>query len=115
MTIRVARLGALRVCGALTKNFQRPLEIVARVLAAALGGYAVTSLLTIALPLILTLVGCNQAQALLGTATVSFLVWTAIVMAVFHARTASRAWLTLTISGALLFAIILLLLPGRDS
>jgi hypothetical protein len=88
------------------------LPIISRVLAAITGGYAVTSLLTLALTLMLAALGVNQAQALLAATTGSFLVWAAIIMAVFHARSALRAWLWLAGAFALFALATCLLWQG---
>ena len=75
-----------------------------RALAAIFGGYILTSLLSIALALLLTAFGMNKAEAVLATTMASFLMYAAIVMAVFHARTPTRAWLGLAIASAPLAA-----------
>jgi len=80
-----------------------------RTLAAVVGGYAVTSLLNIALPLLLGAAGISVPQALLATTMGSFLLYAAIIMAVFHASSATRAWVWL-LSVALLLALVALLL-----
>ena len=67
-------------------------SVASRVLAAAAGGYALTSLTTLALSLLLHRVGAGRAEAVLASTMASFLLYTAVVMAVFHARTALRAW-----------------------
>lgn len=97
---------------ALTQRLRRSFPMISRILAATVGGYAVTSLLTLALPLILAALGIDQAQALLGATTGSFLLWTAIIMAVFHARSALRAWTVLAVAAAPLIVIVFTLLPG---
>lgn len=91
---------------------RRRWSIAARVLAASVGGYALTSLLNLALPLALASFGVNQAQALLATTTASFLIYAAIIMAVFHARSAARAWAWLAASALPLGLVVWLLLPG---
>jgi hypothetical protein len=90
---------------------RRRWSIASRVLAAVVGGYALTSLLTLALPLGLAPLGVNQAQALLAATTASFVAYAAIVMTVFHARSAARAWIGMTIAALPLAAIVLLLFP----
>jgi len=75
------------------------LSVLSRVLAAVAGGYVVTSLLSIALALGLTALGMNKAEAVLATTMAAFLLYALIIMAVFHARTAARAWLGLVIAG----------------
>jgi hypothetical protein len=71
------------------------LSVASRILAAFVGGYALTSLLSIAFALLLALFGMNKAEAVLATTIASFLIYAVIVMAVIHARTAARAWLGL--------------------
>jgi hypothetical protein len=93
------------------KSASRRWSIASRVLAAIGGGYALISLLTLALPLALAPLGINQAQVLLAATTASFLIYVAIVMAVFHARSAARAWAGLAIMALPLSAVTLLLLP----
>lgn len=86
-------------------------SIVSRVLAASLGGYAVVSLYTLVTPLALAASGVDQAQTLLAATTASFLVYAAIVMAVFHARSAARAWAWLVGAAVPAVALVSLLLP----
>lgn len=88
------------------------LSIASRALAAIAGGYAFTSLLAIAVSLLLPLVGVPPASALLGATMASFLVWTAVVMAVFHARSATRAWAWLLGAAAPMGLVVWRLLPG---
>ena len=73
-------------------------SLASRVLAAAGGGYALTALTTLAASLALTWIGAGRAEAVLTSTMISFLLYTAIVMAVFHARTASRAWIGLIVA-----------------
>jgi hypothetical protein len=53
----------------------------------------------------------SQAQALLATTMASFLVYAAIVMAVFHARSAVRAWMWLAVAAVPPGMVTALLLP----
>lgn len=76
------------------------LSVTSRVLAAVVGGYALTSLLNIALPLVLAKAGVSMAQTLLSITMASFLVWAAIIMGTFHARSAVRAWIWLMGGGS---------------
>jgi len=76
------------------------LSVASRIVAAAAGGYALASLTTIAVPLLLPVFGINQAQSLLMTSLLSFPIYAGVVMAVFHARTATRAWIGLAIAAA---------------
>jgi hypothetical protein len=90
-------------------------SIASRVLAASIGGYALTSLLTLALPLALASLGIDPAQALLAATTASFLVYAGIIMAVFHARSAARAWAWLAGGALPLGIVVYLLLPGAGA
>jgi len=81
------------VSGALTARYRW--SVISRVIAAVFGGYVLTSLLSITLSLLLSLVGVNKAEAVLAMSMASFLMFAFIVMAVFHARTAMRAWIGL--------------------
>lgn len=90
-------------------------SVASRALAAIVGGYALTSLLTIALSELLPRWGMEQAQVVLLSAVMSFLVFAAIIMAVFHTRTASRAWLWLTAASVTLGIIIVLSRAGNAS
>lgn len=84
-------------------------SVASRTLAATIGGYTFISLMTIAVPLLLGAAGVSQPQALLATTMSSFLVYVAIIMAVFHARSATRAWLGLFVAAAPLAFIAALL------
>ena len=86
--------------------------VVSRALAATLGGYALTSLLPLALSLLLPMAGGSQAEAVLATTVSSFIAYAAIIMAVFHACGAARAWLWLVVAAVPPVIITALLLPG---
>jgi hypothetical protein len=73
-------------------------SVAGRVVAAVAGGYLLTSLLIIAVAILLPYAGVGQAEAVLATSMASFPLYAAIVMAVFHARTATRAWVALIIA-----------------
>ena len=88
------------------------LSIASRALAAVVGGYVLTSLLNLALPLLLAALGSDLPQAALGTMLTSFLVYAAIIMAAFHARSATRVWVLLIGAAVPLALIAWLLLPG---
>lgn len=68
---------------------QRPWPIALRVLVAMIAGYALTSVLTTVLALMLTSFGMNKAEAVLAVTIVSFLVYAPIAMGIFY-LTASR-------------------------
>lgn len=68
-------------------------SIASRVVAAALGGYALAALLSSALALLLPRVSnASRADAVLIASLLSFAVYTVAALWVFHARSASRAW-----------------------
>lgn len=73
-------------------------SVLSRTLAAIGGGYVLASLLSVALSLLLSLGGMNKAEAVLAMTMISFLIYAAIIMAVFHASTATRAWIGLAIA-----------------
>lgn len=73
--------------------------VISRIAAAAGGGYIVVSVLAISGALLLDMAGVNRAEAVLATSMASFPVYAVVVMAVFHARTATRAWIGLVAAG----------------
>jgi hypothetical protein len=101
----------LRVASAGSHKMHR-LSVASRILAAAAGGYALASLMTIAVPLLLPVFGANQAQSLLMTSLLSFPMYAGVVMAVFHARTATRAWIGLVIAAIPLVLVYVFLHGG---
>ncbi len=72
--------------------------VASRVIAAIFGGYLLASLVSIAGVLLLSIAGMNKAEAVLAMTMGSFPLFAGIVMAVFHARSARRAWLGLAIA-----------------
>jgi hypothetical protein len=82
----------------ISRAMQQRLSIASRLSAAVFGGYTLTSLLSIAIALLLTIFGMNKSEAILAVTMVSFVMYAFIVMAVFHTRTATRAWIGLTIA-----------------
>jgi len=91
-------------------DMQRRLAVTSRIIAGAVGGYALTSLIAIALLLVLQRLGMAKDEALLAPTLGSFVIYAVIVMTVFHARSATRAWLGLigvSVPIALLVAILM--------
>lgn len=88
------------------------LSVGSRVLAAAIGGYGLVGLWCIAMQRLLASISIDPAQALLTLLLLSFLAYTAIVMAVVHARSALRAWLWLIVSALPPGAIVAALPPA---
>ncbi len=84
-------------------------SVASRTLAATVGGYALVSLMTLVVPLLLGTIGVSRPQSWLATTMASFPIQAAIVMAVFHARTATRAWLGLLVAAVPLAVAVLLL------
>ena len=83
--------------------------IASRVAAAALGGYALTSVATVVLALLWP---APKAQALLWASMLSFVVYAVAVIWVFATRSATRAWGGLLGATALLAALAWLLKTG---
>ncbi|WP_245638679.1 DUF3649 domain-containing protein [Hydrogenophaga palleronii] len=78
-------------------------SVAARVLAASLGAYALTSLATATLALLLPRLSVTtRAEAVLVASLWSFAIGAVIVMWVFTTRSARRAWLGLGITAAVL-------------
>jgi hypothetical protein len=71
------------------------LAVLSRVAAAAFGGYALATALSILLSYVLPM---PKAQAVLTGVLISFVVYTIAIIWVFAVRTAARAWYGLTIS-----------------
>ena len=74
---------------------QRRLDLVARCLLAAPGGYLLTALCTASLALLLP---GEPAQAVLAATQLSFLLYCVLVIWAFCARSAARAWLIAVLS-----------------
>ena len=66
--------------------------MLSRLLAAILGGYVLSTLFIGAATMLLSLAGAGRAAALLAVTMAGFLLWAAIIMAVFHARRVATAW-----------------------
>lgn len=98
--------------GEYTSNTHSRWSVASRVLAAVVGGYALTSLLTLAVPLLFSAAGLSQAQALLATTMTSFPVYAAVILVVFHARSAARAWACLAVAALPPGIVTALQLPG---
>lgn len=84
------------------------LAVASRVIAAAIGGYALTWLAAAAFALLSRdVLGVPAATAMLGATTASFLVYLVVVIAVFSARTATRAWMGLAVAGIPLVVLLM--------
>ncbi|MGC3986655.1 MAG: iron transporter [Pseudorhodoferax sp.] len=83
-------------------------QIAGRVLAAALGGYALSALAMADLALLLPRVGATTpAEAVLVASLCSFVVYTGMALWVFATRSAGWAWLGLCGTGLLLASLFL--------
>jgi len=83
--------------------------VASRVLAAALGGYALASALTVLLALIWPL---PKSQAVLAATMLSFTLYAAAVIWVFSVRSVTRAWLGMLIPTVLVAALCWVLQAG---
>ncbi len=89
------------------------LGVAARVLAAAIGGYALMSALAVLLALPLSWWWpMPRGQAVLVTTYVGFLAYVPVVLWVFHTRSAARAWGWLLLWTALAALACWVLLEG---
>ncbi|QEI09132.1 DUF3649 domain-containing protein [Pigmentiphaga aceris] len=87
------------------------LSVLSRVVAASVGAYAVTSLISAAFALALPWVtGASRADAVMLATMLSFAVYTMVALWVFCVRTALRAWIGL---GCVAVAAGLVLLGAR--
>lgn len=85
------------------------LAVASRVVAAALGGYALASAATVLLALAWP---APQSQALLWASMLSFTIYSVVVIWVFMARSATRAWIGVVATTAVLAALAWLLKSG---
>lgn len=85
------------------------LSVFSRVLAAAFGGYALTSAVSVLLALIWP---APKAQAVLWGGMLSFAIYTTAVIWVFTTRSAKRAWIGMLASAAVCAGLAWLLKGG---
>ena len=74
----------------LFRNARYRWPVPLRVLVGIFAGYGLTSLLSIALALLLTSFGANKAEAVLAVSIASFPLYAVVAMAVFHACAPTR-------------------------
>lgn len=84
-------------------------EVASRVVAAAIGGYALASALTVLLALIWPL---PQAQAVLASTMLGFVWYTVAVIWVFTTRSHVRAWVGMVLPTVLIAMLCWWLLPA---
>jgi len=86
------------------------LIVASRVLAAGVGGYALTSLTAADLALLLSHLGAaSRAEGVLIATQWSFAVYATIVVWAFAARSALRVWVGLLLAGIALCALLAVL------
>lgn len=71
------------------------LAVTARTLAGTLGAYGLTAQATVVLSFVLARLGMDRAEAVICATLASFAIFAALSMAIFHARSAARAWIWL--------------------
>ncbi len=79
------------------------LAIIARVVAAILGGYILANLISMLLSYLLPV---TQAQAVLISMLASYAIYAAVVMWVFSVKTATKAWAGLLVTSVLMAAMV---------
>lgn len=75
------------------------LAVMARTLAGTLGAYGLSVQATVVLSYVLALSGMSRAEAVVAATLASYAVFASVSMAIFHARSAGRAWLWLVAAG----------------
>ncbi|MDH4990671.1 DUF3649 domain-containing protein [Aquamicrobium lusatiense] len=93
---------------ALTENVRYRLQVLSRVVAAAIGGYALASAIAVLLALIWPL---PRAEAVLVSSMLSFIWYTVAVIWVFSTRSATRAWIGMVAPTLVIALICWWLLP----
>jgi hypothetical protein len=83
-----------------------------RIVGGTLGSYALTSLFTIALSLLLATLGMDRVEAVTTATLASFAIFAGLSMAVFHARSTRQAWGWLFGLAAPLGLLSWLVMPG---
>jgi len=84
-------------------------RVASRVLAAVVGGYALTSVVTVLLALLWPL---PKAEAVLASSMLSFALYAGVLVWIFAARRLRVVWLGLILATAVCAGLSWLLLPG---
>ncbi|MFA5610820.1 MAG: DUF3649 domain-containing protein [Alcaligenes sp.] len=84
------------------------LQVLSRIVAATVGGYALADAATVLLTLLWPL---PRAQAVLAANMLSFVWYTIAVMWVFSTKSATRAWLGMVLPTALITLLCFLVMP----
>lgn len=85
------------------------MSVVSRIAAALLGGYTLTNVLAGSIARVLPM---PPADAVFTMILASFAIYVAVVVWVFAARTASRAWLGLLVPAAASLALLVFVTSG---
>ena len=88
-------------------NKKHPNAVFPRVVAAVIGGYLLANLVAILLSYLLG----SHADAVITGMLVSYLIYAGIVLWVFAASTARRAWIGIAIPSLICSVLILFLVP----
>ncbi|QTC00167.1 DUF3649 domain-containing protein [Alcaligenes sp. SORT26] len=91
----------------LSSNYR--LQVLSRIVAATVGGYALASAVTVLLTLLWPL---PKGQAVLATNMLGFVWYTIAVMWVFSTKSATRAWVGMVLPTALIALLSFLLIPA---
>lgn len=92
-----------------SKNARYRWAVASRVLAASVGGYVLSSLITLLLALLWPL---PQAEAVAASTMLSFAFYAALILWVFYSKRLRTVWLGLFASILVCGAMVWLLLPG---
>ncbi|MFT4055637.1 MAG: PepSY-associated TM helix domain-containing protein [Novosphingobium sp.] len=108
---RAATVSARRFEGRAASNtdVRDRLSVASRTVAGVASGYVLTSLFVVLVPLALPQM---QSATMLWSSMVSFFLYAATLMAVFHARSPTRAWLWIIGTSAPLTMLVVILLSG---
>jgi uncharacterized membrane protein len=90
-------------------------SVAARTIAGTLGAYGLTSLITVALSLLLARIGLDRVEAVTAATLVSFAIFAVIAMAVFYARSAAQAWAWLVMFAVPNGLTVLFMMPGAKA
>lgn len=85
------------------------LQVLSRIVAATVGGYALAAAATVLLTVLWPL---PRAQAVLAANMLSFVWYTIAVMWVFSTKSATRAWVGMVLPTALIAVLSVLLMPA---
>ncbi|MGP1717614.1 MAG: hypothetical protein ACTS9Y_10595 [Methylophilus sp.] len=96
----------------LSKLARYRLMVASRILAAIIGGYALTSALSVLLALLLPV---SRSEATLAATMLSFVLYAAVVLWVFAARSVMHIWLWLIGAALPSWLLCWWLMPGAAS